>query len=185
MTAIDVSKVAAYLAAGDQARATQATTAQGRALEDLIVYLFGLIPGITLTVRNELDAFRSEEIDVAFWNEEDPSGLRQFDHIILVECKNWSSPVGSKELIIFDSKLEERGRLLGIFVAAAGITGDPKDLTAAYSSLSKALQKGREIIVLTRGEIEQLTETSQLVRLLKQKRLQLAVSGTIFRMDKK
>src|SRR6266581_8269737 len=75
------------LTAGDQAGTA---AAQGRALEDLIVYLFELIPGITVTARNELNAFGAEEIAVAFWNEGDPSGLRQFDHIVLVECKNWS-----------------------------------------------------------------------------------------------
>src|SRR6266568_7833067 len=128
---------------------------------------------------------RAEEIDVAFWNEGDPSGLRQFDHIVLVECKNWSVPVGYPELAVFLQKLESRGRPLGIFVAAAGITGDPADLTRAHSVLSQALQQRREIIVVTRHEIEQLTDTGQLVRLLKQKRAQLAVSGTIYRVDRK
>jgi hypothetical protein len=182
MTAIDPARVAAFLAAGDQAAAA---TARGRALEDLIVYLFERIPGITVTARNELNAFAAEEIDVAFWNEGDPSGLRQFDHILLVECKNWSGPAGYPELAIFLQKLASRGRPLGIFVAAAGITGDPTGLTAAHSVLAQALLQGREIIVMTRREIEQLTDTAQLVRLLKQKRAQLAVSGTIFQADRK
>lgn len=42
MTAIDPARVAAFLAAGDQAATA---TARGRALEDLIVYLFELIRG--------------------------------------------------------------------------------------------------------------------------------------------
>lgn len=182
MTAIDVNRVAAFLAAGDQAKTA---AAKGRALEDLIAYLFGLIPGITLTVRNELNAFEAEEIDVAFWNDGHPSGLHFFDHIILVECKNWSTRVGYPELGLFLQKLSSRGRPQGIFVAAEGITGNPSELTAAHSVLSQALQQGREIIVVTRDEIEQLTETSQLVRLLKQKRAQLAVSGTIYQMGKR
>lgn len=123
-----------------------------------------------MTARNQLNAFAAEEIDVAFWNEGDPSGLRQFDHILLVECKNWSGPAGYPELAIFLQKLTSRGRPLGIFVAASGITGDPAGLTAAHSVLAQALLQGREIIVMTRREIEQLTGTAQLVRLLKQKR---------------
>ena len=63
MTAIDRECVAKLLAAGDNA-ATMA--ARGRALEDLIVYLFELVPGITLSARNALNAFQAEEIDVAF-----------------------------------------------------------------------------------------------------------------------
>lgn len=66
----------------------------------------------------------AQEIDVAFWNEGDPAGL--FAHIILVECKNWSSPAGLP---------------LGIFVAAAGITGDPSNLTAAHSVLAHTLER--------------------------------------------
>jgi hypothetical protein len=182
MTAIDGNLVAAMLAAGDEAATA---TACGRALEDLVVYLFELIPGISVTARNELNAFNAEEIDVAFWNEGDPAGLRMFDHLILVECKNWSSPTGYPELAIFHDKLQSRGRPLGILIAAAGITGNPAGLTNAHSVLARALSQGREILVLTRHEIEQLTDTRQLVRLLKQKRAQLAVSGTIFQLNRK
>jgi hypothetical protein len=177
VTAIDRHRVAKLLAEGDCATTT---TARGRALEDLIVNLFELIPGIAVTARNTLNAFRAEEIDVAFWNDGDPAGLRLFDHIILVECKNWTARAGYPELAVFNDKLSSRGRPMGIFVAASGITGDPVARTAAHEVLSRALQYGREIIVLTRREIEDLTDTDELVLLLKRKRAQLAVSGTIF-----
>jgi hypothetical protein len=179
MTPIDRAHVVALFATGDTATTT---TARGRALEDLITYLFELIPGITVTARNELNAFKAEEIDVAFWNEGDPVGLRMFDHLILVECKNWSTPAGYPELAVFFDKLQSRGRPLGIFVAASGITGDPSSLTAAHSVLARALTQGREILVITRREIEKLTNTDELVLLLKRKRAQLAVSGTIFHL---
>jgi hypothetical protein len=181
MTAIDVARISAFLGSGDKA---VTAAARGRALEDLIAYLFELIPGISVTARNELNAFGAEEIDVAFWNEGDPTGLRLFDHLILVECKNWSSPVGYPELAIFLDKLQSRGRPLGVLIAASGITGAPADLTRAHSVLARALSQGREILVLTRYEIEQMADTDQLVRLLKQKRAQLAVSGTIFQLAK-
>jgi hypothetical protein len=105
-----------------------------------------------------------------------------FDHLILVECKNWSSPVGYPELAVFHDKLQSRGRPLGILVAAAGITGDSTSLTNAHSVLARALSRGREILVITRHEIEQLSDTDELVRLLKRKRAQLAVSGTLFEL---
>jgi hypothetical protein len=181
MTAVDGERIAALLAAGDCAATP---TARGRALEELIVYLFGLVPGITVTARNELNAFDAEEIDVAFWNDRHEDGLRLFDKIILVECKNWSTPVGYPELAIFHSKLQSRGRQQGILVAANGITGDPQSLTNAHSVLARALAEKCEILVLTRYEIEQLTDTTQLTHLLKQKCAQLAVSGTIY-LDRK
>jgi hypothetical protein len=177
VTAIDRTYVAKLLADGDGALTM---TARGRALEDLIVYLFELVPGIILTQRNALNAFKAEEIDVAFWNEGDSAGLRLFDHILLVECKNWTARAGYPELALFNDKLRSRGRPLGIFVAAAGITGDPASRTAAHEVLNGALRESREIIVLTRREIEDLGGTDELVLLLKKKRAQLAVSGTIF-----
>ncbi|MFF0062725.1 restriction endonuclease [Streptomyces sp. NPDC005279] len=177
MTSIDGGRVATLLAAGDTA---VSNAARGKAFEDLLTYLFELIPGISASVRNQLDAFSSEEIDIAFWNDGDPNGLRQFDQIILVECKNWSKPVGAPEVTIFNAKLEARGRPLGILVAASGITGDADDLSAAHQILFRALGQKREILVVTRSEIEQLCDTDDLVRLLKRKKLQLAVSGTIY-----
>jgi hypothetical protein len=177
MTAIDRQRVAKLLAEGDHATTT---VGRGRAFEELIVYLFGLVPGLSVAARNALNAFHAEEIDVAFWNEGDPTGLRMFDHILLVECKNWTAPAGYPELAVFNDKLTSRGRSMGIFVAAAGITGKAAGLTAAHEVLARALAQGREIIVLTRPEIEGLEDTDGLVRLLKQKRAQLAVSGTIF-----
>ena len=106
-----------------------------------------MIPGISITARNQLNAFEAEEIDVAFWNEGHPNGLRMFDHLILVECKNWSGRVGYAELAVFLDKLTSRGRPLGILVAANGITGDASSMTAAHSVIARALANGREIFV--------------------------------------
>lgn len=59
--------------------------------------LFGAIPGIEFTTRNNKDAFATQEIDVAVWNDGDPNRLADFPKVFLVECKNWSSAVGSME----------------------------------------------------------------------------------------
>jgi hypothetical protein len=177
MTSIDRQKVAEFFAEGD---AATTSFARGKALENLIVYLFGLIPGIILTAQNKMNAFHAQEIDVAFWNDGHEDGLRWFDFILLVECKNWRDRVGYSELAVFKDKLSSRGRSMGILVAANGITGDPIERSRAYSVLERALSDHQEILVVTRDEIESLTDTTELVYLLKQKRAQLAVSGTIF-----
>ncbi len=177
MTAIDRNHVAALFAQGDSATTS---AGRGKPLEDLIAYLFELVPGVAVTARNVMNAFAAEEIDVAFYNDGSPDGLRGFDLILLVECKNWSAPVGYPELAVFHQKLQSRGRPMGILVAACGITGDPQSLTAAHQVLSNALGQSREILVMTRAEIESLSDTDELVLLLKQKRAQLAVSGTIY-----
>ena len=49
------------------------TTGQkGALLEDLVANLFGLIPGVRVTERNEYSIFDTEEIDIACWNDHLP-----------------------------------------------------------------------------------------------------------------
>ncbi len=176
MARISQQRVQQYLANGDNA---QTTTEKGRALEDLICYIFGKIPGIKVTKRNTLNQFQSEEIDIVFWNRPNPNGLYFLQNIILVECKNWSQPLGSAEVGWFDSKLRRRAQPFGILVAANGITGDAADKTAAHDVISTALAEGRQFVVITRHEIERLALSIQLVELIQTKLCELAVSGTL------
>jgi hypothetical protein len=64
MGAIDQVHIEKLLRKGSEA---QTTKQKGDALEALICYLFQNIPGITVTRRNERNAFDTEEIDVAFF----------------------------------------------------------------------------------------------------------------------
>jgi hypothetical protein len=155
------------------------TALKGKALEDLICYLFSKIPGVEITKRNTMNVSSTEEIDVAIWNDKKPKGLYYLPHVVLVECKNWSNPVSSIEVNWFASKLESRGRDFGILVANNGITGDSADLTNAHSILARHLERGRQIIVIDRSEIQQFRETKDLVNLIKEKLCILAVSGRI------
>lgn len=175
MPLIDAQLVARLFADGDEA---ETSAARGKALEDAIAYLFEQIPGVSVTARNVLSADGAQEIDIAVWNEGDPDGLRFFDHVLLIECKNWQKRVGHEELSYFADKLRSRGRPFGVFVAANGITGDSDLLSRAHSQIARSLEHGREIVVLTREEILGLGNTDELVVLLKRKRLQLVVSGT-------
>lgn len=158
------------LAAAD----TAATNAEkGRALEEYICTLFATIPGIDIVERNALNAFHTEELDIALWNDGHHSGLR-----FLVECKNWSAPVGSNEVSYFAARLHQRGCDHGFLIAANGVTGTPEDLTAAHFQLATALASGIRIVVLTRQELEAVASASELCILVKRKLCQLVVSGT-------
>jgi hypothetical protein len=153
---------------------------KGKALEDLSCYVFGRVPGLRLSQRNEKNRYETEEIDVAFWNEQDANGLKAFDPILLVECKNWSKPVGSEQVAWFLTKIENRSLDFGILLAANGITGSAEDGKQAHDLVSKALMKKIRMIVITRAEIEALTHTDELVILIKTKLCQLVVSGTVW-----
>lgn len=176
MPAILRATVEAYVEAGTNG----ATTAdQGRALEELICYVFAQVPGISITRRNEMNAFQTEEIDVALWNDGHADGFFFLPNIILVECKNWFSRVSSAELNWFDSKLRNRGLPFGVLVAAQGITGEAAEITAAHSIVAAALREGRRLVVISSDELLALTDSSQLVQLVKEKLCDLAVKGTV------
>src|SRR3954454_13240804 len=106
MGALDDTRWRQLWSAVDTAKTNHA---KGRAFEDLIAWLFEQVPGVVVTARDELSAAGDQEVDVAFWNDQHPDGLRQFDPIILVECKNWSSAVSAHEVGWFLHKLRERG----------------------------------------------------------------------------
>jgi hypothetical protein len=176
MAAISPATVEEYVRQG----ATGATTAdQGRALEHLICYLFTQVPGISVTRRNKMNVFHTEEIDVALWNDAPADGFFFLPNLILVECKNWSNSVGSSEVNWFDTKLRNRGLSFGVLVATNGITGDANDLTAAHSIVAAALREGRRLVVIRSHELLELTDSPQLVRLVKEKLCDLAVRGTV------
>lgn len=176
MVAINVATINGFISAG---AAAHNTTGQGRALEDLICYLFGLVPGVAITRRNTMNVFNTEEIDVALWNDPHAEGFSFLPNIILVECKNWSNRVGSGEVNWFDSKLRNRGLDFGILISTLGITGDAADLTAAHAVVAAALRERRRLVILTVDELLALDDTAELAHLLKEKLCDLAVRGAI------
>ncbi len=156
------------------------TTDQGRALEDLVSYLFEAVPGIAVTERNVVNAFHTEEVDVAFWNDQHRRGLWFLPTTLLIECKNWSRPVGGGEVAYLVRRLQNRGLDLGFLVATGGVTGSPIDLTDAHFEIATALKDGIRVVVIDRAEIEQLAHSDDLVRLVKRKLCMLAARGTCF-----
>jgi hypothetical protein len=159
--------------------AAATTTEQGRALEQFICRLFDQIPGIAITHRNEMNVFRTEEIDVALWNDGFPDGLSFLPDIILVECKNWSKRVGSEEVSWFREKLRDRGLDFGILITTQGITGNPEELTGAQFVIAKALAAKCRLLVLKTEELLYLHDTDALILLIKRKLCDLAVRGAI------
>jgi hypothetical protein len=162
------------------ARSGDTTVQKGRSLEDLVCYVFGKVPGISITHRDQLNRFQSEEIDVALWNDKAAGALDYLPNIILVEAKNWSKPVGSAEVSWFDQKLRNRGLDFGVLVALCGITGDADDRTSAHQIIAGSLRDQRRIVVTTEADVSALRHTDDLVVLIKRKLCELAVTGTIF-----
>lgn len=177
MPAYDKAVIQSLLEGADQAATHDA---KGKALEDLACYLFGLVPGVSITERNPLNAFATEEIDVALWNEQDPAGLKSFNSVILVECKAWSKPVGSEQVAWFLRKIENRGLDFGLLLAMSGVTGDARDRGQAHYEVAMVLPRKIRLVVITREEIEALSTTEELVTMIRRKVCQFAVSGTLW-----
>jgi len=125
-----------------------------------------------------MNAFDTEEVDVALWNARHAGGFYFLPHLILVEAKNCSRPCGSHEVSYFVARLRQRGCDHGILFASNGITGVAEDLTRAHFEVASALAAGIRVLVLTPADIEAATSTSHIVDAVKRKLCQLVVSGT-------
>jgi hypothetical protein len=144
---------------------------RGLLLEQLVERVISTIPGVKCNSRRTRTAFNSEEIDLGFWNSRAKRGLAglEFPELILVECKNWSRPVGSMEVCWFLTKLKRRSFRFGILVAMNGITGDGTDLSEAHEIVAYFLQHEVRLVVITRSDLEQLKSGGDLVNLIKRR----------------
>jgi hypothetical protein len=174
--AIDQAIVQSYVDAGINAATA---VERGHALEDLICYLFSLVPGIAITHRDVMNQFDTEEVDVSLFNDGVPEGFFFLPNVIPIEAKNWSNRVSSAEVSWFMRKIKDRGLDFGILVTTLGITGDATDLTNAHHIVSLELAERRRLIVITTDEIRALPDTGALILLLKKKLCDLHIRGTI------
>ncbi|MBI3640017.1 MAG: hypothetical protein HY223_06855 [Thaumarchaeota archaeon] len=77
----------------------------------------------------------------------------------------------------FARKLKNKGLSLGIVVARSGISGDESREKDAYAEISDVLRDGCRIIVITLQDLEGITDTDQIVKMLKWKLLKLVISS--------
>jgi CheY-like chemotaxis protein len=145
---------------------------KGALLEELMIRIFKTLPGLTnITLRGRS---RDEEIDLIVLNESiDPFWSRENSQYILVECKNWSKPVGPGEFVIFRNKLENRGARcrLGFFVALGGVT-------EGFGTHAATFRKDPHLVVtLDRSDIDSLVNATDRNALLKQFHQRAAMTG--------
>ena len=153
---------------------------KGDKLEQLIRYVFDKVPGVTFYQKNVLDENRAHELDLAFWNLQSQSEICFLDPVIIVECKNTGQPLGSNGVGWFVRKLQDRGVSYGILVSLSGITGQADGHNNAHSEVLSALTRdGIKILLIDRQELLSLTNTNDLVELLKRKILRLTLYTVI------
>ncbi len=118
---------------------------KGALLETLMLMLFRSIAGFEYAAVNRQNEL--EEIDVIVQNASTDLFWQKEGGYLLVECKNWSKPVGTDELNLFQLKVERRfGRsTLGFFVALNGYAK-----TAKIEEWTR--RGGQSLVVLLDGD---------------------------------
>jgi len=178
MAALSSRRIVRAFAASE---AAATTTERGRLLESLVAYLFSRCRGVRHYRNDALNAAGSSEVDVCFWNNRLNGSFDFLPQILIVECKNTAERVGSSAVRIFRDKLRDMKLDYGILVAANGITGSARSLTAAHDIIKTAfLTDGMRLVVLTRSEVEDLTDTDELIRLVQDKILLLTMQARTF-----
>jgi len=89
-----------------------------------------------------------EELDITIQNNSHAPFLMSLGSpVILLECKNWSKPVGSSEIRDFESKLRNHSNLcrLGLFIALNGFSD-------SSGSFLKRMGRGEQILVQICGD---------------------------------
>lgn len=181
MPAYSRKKIKDFLSEIDNAAGSAQKNIRGKAYERLVAYLFGRIPGVSVTHQNVMNVFATEEIDVACQNQQLPKGLLSLPPNFLVECKGWLHAVGSEQVAWFLLKIEFRGLDFGILIAANGITGVPEELTAAHHIVSCVLAVRKiRLVVVTRAEIESLASGEDFAKLIIEKVNRLHATGKCY-----
>jgi len=125
---------------------------KGELLENYIETLFSLVPNLDLLQKNKYNG--DEEIDLIYDNTNQyltPEKSPQ----IFIECKNWSSPVGTKEIRDFDSKMDNHDLAkLGLFISIEGFSEEVFD-----KFLLRLSRDDKNIILINGGDIESFLET--------------------------
>jgi hypothetical protein len=149
---------------------------KGLLLERLVALLLQTIPGLDrldMRLKNELeelDVFVQNNSTDPFWQKESP--------YILVECKNWSKHVGTKELRDLWGKMEGRYQRcrLALFVAPGGFADTVREL-----QLRKA-ERDTLVVLIGPGEFDELIQSTDRSAVLKEMHRR-AVAASFDRSD--
>lgn len=139
----------------------EATTndAKGKTLESLANFLFNSVPSLKCKYANLQT--RSSEIDLVV--EYNPSKERipifeELGRYCLVECKNWSKPVGVGPVRDFMGKLDKCKVRLGVIFSKNGITGIDSGVDALREIQSRFDRDGTYLLVFSLDDLKEIKD---------------------------
>jgi len=145
-------------------------------LEELADSLLKGIKNIKVRERNLKNA--SSEIDLVaeYRGSDDYTIFDDYERFILVECKNWESSVGAKQVRDFVKKIQNTKTNLGIIFAKNGISGTHKG-SYAMREIDLAFQnQGISIVVFNENDLENIHDGTDFYELLDEKLFNLRFS---------
>ena len=135
--------------------------AKKESLEKLTSFLFNNIDkGISVLANIRTT---TEEIDLLLKNESSEVFWQRLNSPILVECKNWSRPVGTKTLRDFVGKMETQGVKAGIFVSKSRISRNSRFI------LKEQRSKGRYIVLLDGSDLKEIANGKSPIEKIREK----------------
>lgn len=139
------------------ARIASDVNAKGRLLEEILARLVDMDG--CFTIHDQRVRTESEEIDIVLGvGKEQPFWSGIASPLILVECKNWNSPLGAKEIRDFAQKIQNRPRVACNLGFLIGVSGFTRDATQELIG-----QRGRDYVIATVNgdEIEKIIKLKQ------------------------
>ena len=138
-------------------------------LEELAAMILEAVPHFKIRERNYYTS--TSEIDLIVENKHIHSALNSPSRYILVECKNWSEPVGSSEIRDFSVKIKRAQSNSGILFVKEGISGQSsgRDEGAVQEITDVFKDDGISIVVFGEKELNLIREGMSFYKLLDKK----------------
>lgn len=132
---------------------------KGKSLESLAQFLFNSISSLRCKYSNLQT--RSSEIDLVIEYDRTKEALPLFDELgryCLVECKNWSKPVGVGPVRDFMGKLDKCKTRLGVIFSKNGVTGVDSGADALREIQSRFDRDGLFLLVFSLEDLKSITD---------------------------
>jgi GTPase Era involved in 16S rRNA processing len=136
----------------------QTNDEKGKSLEQLAKFLFDNVPSLSCKYLNLFT--RSSELDLVVEYNHEKGILHPFHEAgryCLVECKNWSKPVGVSPVRDFIGKLDKCKISLGIIFSKNGVTGVDSGVDALREIQSHYDRNGVYLLVFSLDDVKDIS----------------------------
>lgn len=162
---IDLKEFEDALEAMDNADSSQD---RGDAFEEFAGVLMESMPFIRVRERNLRSRTNELDLVVEYTGADETKSFDKVSSDFLIECKNWSDPVGSDAIGNFLQKKDKLRVDFGIMFTRKGITGDEQ--TNGYGQIRDALIKDDNVIlVIDNEDLESILNGESFYKILDEK----------------